>query len=96
MSDSKVIYKYELPIDDDWHEVPNGHVTMVAMQGGYVHIWVEQNPLEQRVTEYRVFGTGHSLEDVGYVVGSVLDGPFAWHVGRKEKPLHEVFAEAAA
>lgn len=93
---NRVVFKYKIPSDDQWHEVPNGHVTMVAMQGGYVYIWVEQDPLEQRVTEYRVFGTGHPLEDVGYVVGSVLDGPFVWHVGRKHKPPHEALAEAAA
>lgn len=43
---NRVVFKYKIVSDGRWHEVPNGHVTLVAMHGGYLHIWVEQNPLD--------------------------------------------------
>ena len=88
MSNSKVVYKYELPIDNEWHKLPVGKVTHVACVNGSpgVTIWIEQRHLERNSFTYRVFGTGHSIGHEHEHVGTEIAGPFVWHVYRQGLP----------
>lgn len=82
----RVIYRYEIPLDDDWHDVPHGDVVLVTAErmtdGNAVEVWVAHTrPLDGRVVSLRIFGTGHPIPFGNAVhVGSTLSGPFVWHV----------------
>lgn len=88
MSNSKVVYKYDLPIDDEWHALPMGNIVHVgsAVNGVSIRVWIEQRPLESHALQYRVFGTGHAIEDFHEHVGTTLDGRFVWHIYRRCLP----------
>jgi len=84
---SRSIWKYDVPIDDGWHEVliPSpGKVLHVDSQGahGTVHVWAEVAPDSGELVpqRFRAFGTGHSIPARSEYVGTALAGPFVWHV----------------
>lgn len=51
---------------------------------GQLCVWamVDSSPNQMLCREIRIFGTGHSIDDslLPDFVGTVLDGPFMWHV----------------
>lgn len=65
-------------------ELPLGaRIIYAAMQNNRITFWAEVD--EEAETEVRVFhvrGTGHipPFEEGGVHVGSMLDGPFVWHL----------------
>jgi hypothetical protein len=79
----RTIYKYRLPAEAVTIPLPEGaFIISVHMQEGDPHIWADvdtSKPLQQR--RFRVFGTGHPLPagDLHFI-GTLLDGPFVWHV----------------
>lgn len=57
-------------------------VAHVARIGpGEVALWVHVDTDEpERAVMFRAYGTGHAIPDDAKHVGTVLDGPFVWHV----------------
>jgi len=84
---SKTVFKYAIPVDDQWHEVPTplpARIVHVACTGGFgtVFVWAEVDPEgpETSSRKMRVFGTGHPIPDDATYVGTAPTGPFVWHV----------------
>jgi hypothetical protein len=83
---TRVVYKYEVPVDDEWHEIRTpGTATFlhVGNQGGHgVQLWAEvaKVNLGVAVRKVRVFGTGQNIPDGAIYVGTTMAGPFVWHV----------------
>lgn len=82
MTGESVVYKYPLSFDHEtW--VPDGQVVLVGTQDGdNVTVWVHQPremDLEQRLI---IRGTGHPVPGTARHVGSVICGPYVWHVFR--------------
>jgi hypothetical protein len=80
------ILKTEVPIDDEWHavRVGSGVVHVGHQHEGCVTIWYrEQDPNVQRITTYRVYGTGH---DIKALAGEGLLGIYPTHVATVQSP----------
>ena len=89
MSDSKVIYKYELPIDDEWHKLPMGKVVHIGRAlGDMVHVWIQQYPLEQDWFKYRVVRTGQAVSKWHFYIGTTINEPYVWHVYQQGLPAY--------
>jgi hypothetical protein len=93
------VLKYEVPLDDNWHEIGFGNVVLVGAKDKYVaYVWVLVDE-EQKRTEAvmgipktyrmaRVFGTGQDVPGSWPHIGSYVNEPFVWHlfsVVRKDK-----------
>lgn len=83
------IWKYEIPVDDQDHQIPFWpiHVAAKSDDHAVVVVWceVELADGEQPATEaHRVFGTGHPLPDGASHRGTVQSGPFVWHLYNTE------------
>ena len=90
MSNKKelVVFRYDLPLDDEWHSLPIGKVAMIESRQreemlSCVGVWIEQRQMEQHAFKYRVFGTGHNIDTPAEHVGSTVAEPFVWHVYRQ-------------
>jgi hypothetical protein len=81
-SDFDVIYRYEVPVDDKWHEVAlSGDIVHVASRRrGVVEFWVHQTHSGLVARVFRVYGTGHPLPAGMIHRGTALDGPLVWHL----------------
>lgn len=87
---SRVIYKYQIPIQDHFDlELPYGaNICLFATQercGNHPQLWIEHSATgsSRMVTrKFRVFGTGHPIPDEPLLVhvGSVIAEPFVWHL----------------
>lgn len=89
------VLRYEVPVDDQWHRVmfaDNSNVVHVGSRtAGIVEFWaVPPKEVEARncAYEFRVFGTGHPIEDGSYV-GSTYDlgGMAVWHLFTRKLAL---------
>lgn len=64
----------------------SARVLSVMMQDGSLCVWVEVDPRNDLVTRrFATIGTGIPMDDVmpnssHVFVGSVVEGPFVWHV----------------
>jgi len=90
----KIIHKYEMiaiepgSLTDKSFDWPEGaRVVHVDSQSpGTVQLWVEIDNQYQRdspVLEdrtFKVYGTGHHIEDRDFYVGTAIDEVFVWHV----------------
>ena len=83
----KKIYKYGIVMEglpDLKLHLPKGaKVVHVGTQApGQVNFWVELPPMtvtyENRL--FRVYETGHPIEDEAIWCGTTMDGPFVWHL----------------
>jgi hypothetical protein len=90
---TRVIYKYPVPVDDQWHEVltPGPSVIVhVDCQGafGTVNLWAEVDidAAGSLTRKMRAFATGQAIPDGIYYVGTALAGPFVWHVYAEATP----------
>jgi hypothetical protein len=81
----KRVLKWTVPIDDERHPIGRGTVVDVAQQGNAmeVQVWTEEQE-DATTVEAQVYGTGHEFPNRGRAVGSVLSGPYVWHVVRFE------------
>ena len=92
MSINKVVYKYPIDIDSEV-TLPGGKVVHTeASEIGKLHeirVWVEHWVDEHgKVLSYngqsklvlKVHGTGHLVDLSSEHVGTVLAGPFVWHI----------------
>jgi len=88
MSTERAVFKYEIPVDDQWHEIAMplpAKVLHVACQDGArgtVMVWAEVTPSGAEVSSraMRVYGTGHPVPSGAVYVGTALASPFVWHV----------------
>ena len=87
----KTVWKFAVPIDDEWHDwpFPADQIVHVDVQSpapdAAVMVWVEMSVDEPEVvptTTLRVFGTGHPVPDWALHVGSVVTagGGLVWHL----------------
>lgn len=83
----RTVWRYEIDLNADQFALQvGGTVVHVGLRvARMIELWVEVDT--DRLTSdnsniYRVFGTGHPLPDDATHVGSVIDGPFVWHVYR--------------
>ncbi len=81
------MWKYEVPIDGEWHELSMPCVADVRhvdqQQSRSVCFWAEVNPTAQRVPRFFcVFGTGHDVPVNAQYCGTVQSrsAPLVWHV----------------
>ena len=84
---TRTIYKYAVPVDDQWHEVPTplpASVVFVGCPDGFatVNVWAEVDPQgeETSTRKMRAFATGQPVPDGASYVGTALAEPFVWHV----------------
>lgn len=93
-----IIYKWEVPVDDQTHEIGGGRVVHVACmrEPDVVQVWTEEfmydpdiphvNAGEVMVKKVpvRVVGTGQPYNGGGSVVGTCITGSgrLVWHVVR--------------
>jgi len=82
----RTIWKFPLPLSDSVAiAMPErSRVLSVGVQSGGVRqlqLWADVNPGAAIVIRrFEIRGTGHPLGDVGRFIGTVIDGPFVWHV----------------
>lgn len=80
----KAVYRYEIPVDDGWHTLElSGPVLHVAARDPRrVELWVVHGAEPARPRTFRVFGTGHPLDDRAptYVGTALAAGGLVWHL----------------
>lgn len=83
----RTIWKNHLQITDSQDiAVPTGATPLTAMiQGGRLTVWYHVPDTEADISwvHISVVGTGNPIDpevDLGQHVGSVINGPFVWHV----------------
>lgn len=86
------IYKYPVPVDDQWHDLPvTGKITHIGpdpFRNDVIYVWAvhdDQGSQDAGTRRFRVFGTGHELPPntrPENILGSVQtrDGMFVWHL----------------
>lgn len=82
---SAVIYRYEVPVDDQWHvlELSGAVLHVDCRQADIVEVWALHNEGPELGREFRAFGTGQPLPDERLKhVGTALaaGGRLVWHV----------------
>lgn len=94
------VLKWDVPIDDSWHPVGSGKVTLVAIQfpetpglpASSLQVWTEEECTpggepRNRLLAATVVGTGHKVPDFALHIGSVVSqaGALVWHVYREDR-----------
>lgn len=78
------VLKWAVPVDDHDHPIGGGPIVHVGTQGGdntVVCVWTEESDTTLMATRRaRVYGTGQPLPESDVHLGSVVAGPFVWHV----------------
>ncbi|MFD9564360.1 hypothetical protein [Streptomyces sp. NPDC059994] len=81
---SSAIYRYEIPVDDQWHAVQlSGDVIHVACRNPRaVELWGIHTDGPSATRGFRVFGTGQPLPGKVRHVGTAPtpDGQLVWHL----------------
>lgn len=85
------ILRYEVPVDGEWHVIKNVspalHVACRRIDA--VEFWAHPLPVERNdepiTRAFRVYGTGHDIDDNALYVGTALtpDNQFVWHLMAK-------------
>lgn len=82
------IYRYEIPVDDQWHGVElNGVITGIgSRRSDVIEFWSVHTDEPSEARSFRAFGTGQELEDVAKVHGSAVTngGLFVWHLAERK------------
>lgn len=89
MTTDPVVYRYEVPVDDEWHAHDiHGNILHVAGRStAVVEFWVLRQGERFRRREFRVFGTGQPLpEDRGHYIGTVVHPGLVWHLFVRDVP----------
>lgn len=85
----KAVYKYEFAVNDDVRvQMPHGAkvLSVGSQKTNHICVWALVHPENPLVSHFfRVCGTGHPITPEDGIcaegfVGTVFDGPFAWHV----------------
>lgn len=78
------IFKETLPVDDRWRIRTGRYPLHVGLEApGVLAFWRADHD-DSASREYRVFGTGHEIEDACAYEGTVQDPPFVWHLFSRE------------
>lgn len=87
MLSDRVIYRYEVTVDDEIHELPVGrivHATRYRHHAGFMlprlEVWILQAPEESSMRQVTVVGTGQLVPEGFMHAASILDGRFVWHL----------------
>lgn len=74
------ILRYEVPVDEGWHEHTCGvPVHVAARRVDVVEFWaIDDGYVMAR--RFRVFGTGHPVPGGTTYRGTALAGPLVWHL----------------
>lgn len=81
------IFRYEVPVDDDWHPVRCAPALHVACRDPrVVEFWA--HPIEDEeipMRAFRVYGTGQDIPSRGvtYVGTALAPGGLVWHLMAK-------------
>lgn len=91
MPDSRAVYRYEVPVDDQWHtlDLSGAVLHVAARQADVVEVWALNSGGPKVGREFRVFGTGHPLplaarQHVGTAFAA--DGALVWHLWERTRP----------
>jgi hypothetical protein len=63
---TKSVYRYTVPLDDQWHTVHLDHSPLGAVEfdgGRALSFWAEDNGGPKLARRFRGFGTGHPVPD---------------------------------
>lgn len=85
---SKTIWQYQFPIIPSFQlEMPlNAIIRSVQMQERIPTLWAEvDEDAEKELRSFRIFGTGHLLDDKTEYCGTIQDGAYVWHIYRGGK-----------
>lgn len=101
----KTVHRYEVQIDDRWHEFTlTGRIVHVACRGeslyAPVQFWALVEDLSPYTASFRVFGTGHEVPERAQYVGTAFSPPrtamfalppgkFVWHLFELENPTED-------
>lgn len=92
---SRRVLRYEIPIDDNFHEIPAGKILHlsdyrqkhITGERARIEVWVETTFDGSRVLSpivglqrVQVFGTGHPLPEDATHLATCLDGALVWHL----------------
>lgn len=82
------VFKYTVPVDDQWHEIPDQAVLHVECQyrAEEVQVWMLDDGYPQPPgVLVRVFGTGQPLPSHARHIGSTVaaNGALVWHLFRE-------------
>jgi hypothetical protein len=89
---SRRVLKWNVPVDDQWHEIGSGPVVLVACQSSVdtVQVWTDEPDSENiKMRSVRVYGTGHEVPLFDEHLGSVITamGALVWHAFAAVEPL---------
>jgi hypothetical protein len=80
------IFRYEVPVDDQWHEISSSPALHVACRRlDVVEFWAYPVLDDTPARKYRVFGTGQDIDEGTQYVGTALapGGGLVWHLAAK-------------
>lgn len=82
---SRRVLKWQVPVDDRDYQIGSGPVLLIGCQDdqehGVVQVWTDEASAEAvKLRPVRVYGTGHPVPEFAEAIGSVITGPFVWHV----------------
>lgn len=84
MADRTAIYRYEIPVDDNWHNIPlSGAILHVATrQPDRVELWALNSGGSKADRMFRVYGTGQPIPDGAVHIGTAIipGGLLVWHL----------------
>lgn len=82
------ILRYEVPVDDQWHQHDlSGTVLHVAARRrDVVEFWALDGGTLTVTRRFRVYGTGHPIDDESLYLGTALaaGGALVWHLMEAE------------
>lgn len=92
------VLRWDLPVDDAWHEIGTGPVVLVAIRdlphartGTLVEVWTREPTQRQNVStrHARVYGTGHHVPMRAEHIGSVVvpGVRLVWHAFAEPAPI---------
>lgn len=83
----KRIYRYEVPVDDRWHDVPCAWPVLAVgcRREDAVEFWAHPAQGDTPAHRLRVYGTGHPIDDDTQYVGTAVTpgGDLVWHLMMK-------------
>lgn len=81
---TRMIYRYEIPVDDRWHAVDlSGPIVHVASRSMHsVELWAVHGEQPATRRGFRVYGTGHPIPGDATHVGTTIPpgGQLVWHL----------------
>ena len=77
------VLKWDVPVDDQLHEIGSGPVVLVACQHSVdvVSVWTDEDSENIQMRAAQVYGTGHPVPLFDEHLGSVIPHQaLVWHV----------------